>query len=272
MILSVGVSHAMSTPTFSLKNNSTYPIKIDLRQQGESLFFDGIQTIQPNRTLKWPVDTTYKTIIHLFFCSPSANCQDSQTKLNATFPDKKTIYIKFDGTTIEAQKGSKNMTTDGYSTAHNITNNDFTVIKSTVTNKVISAQTPRPSHTQSAPPRPTKPLPAVTPHPKPSKPAKPSADTKPYYNLAWAKFPAANAIKNHDTTSLQKYYAQSNDPQVLHMAQAVLGISPTANEDAINAAYKNTINKFSTSEFSNNQMLLDEILKIIDTAYAIVTK
>jgi hypothetical protein len=275
-VMSIGTSYAMQTPTFSLKNNSSEIIHIDLRQNSKSLF-GSLRTIMANTEFPVYIDVSnQKTILHIFFCPTNTDCTTMQKKLSATFPMGKTIYIKFDGKKIEVQKGISGLTTLGFSTAHNVNTGDFTSIESNVNRQLMTVLSTKPTHAQSvsssSPARPKQPTPSMPNKTSQSKPAKPDARTKPYHDLAWAKFPQANSIKNNDSNLMHNYYHQNADPRVIQMAQAVLQVSDNAGKKELDTAYKNTIDTFSTSEFTDSPALHTEIMKIIDTAHAILAQ
>jgi hypothetical protein len=273
-IISINTSHAMRTPAFSLKNNSADTIQFDLKQNGKSLF-DNPLVINAHKELFVHIDTANQnTVLHLFFCPPNTDCNNEQKKLATTFPKGQTIYIKFDGKKIEAQKGgSSGKTTLGFSTEHNVTNGDFVVVTGNIRSELVRSSSSRPISTQSAPVQPTKPTPELSSAQKPKKPAKPSNDTKPYHDLAWTKFPKANAIKEDNKALMQQYYNEDNDPRVRQMAQAVLGVTQNANHEAIDTAHNNLQARYAAMPgIVSNQKLYPEIVKIIDTAYAILSK
>src|SRR5579863_2152298 len=127
-------------------------------------------------------------------------------------------------------------------------------------------------HTISSPARPKKPAPTMQSTKQKEKPQKPDASTKPYHDLAWAQFPQANGIRHSGSSLMHSYYNKNSDPRVTQMAQAVLQVPENAGEKAIGTAYENAISTFSTPEFTNSPALHKEIMKIIDTAYAILTQ
>jgi len=273
-IISINTSHAMRTPAFSLKNNSSDTIQFDLKQNGKSLF-DSPLVINAHRELFLQIDTTiHNTIMHLFFCPANTDCNNEQKKLSTTFPKGKTVYIKFDGKKIEAQKGgSTGKTTLGFSTEHNVANDDFVTVKASIRNELVRSSSSRPMSTQSAPTRPSNPAPTLSTTQRPEKPAKPASDTKPYHDLAWAKFPEANAIKKDDKALMQEYYNEGNDPRVRQIAQEVLGVTAGASREAIDKVYTRMQSRYSAMPgITSNQKLYAEIVKIIDTAYAILGK
>src|SRR5579863_1183216 len=258
----------------SIANNSTDSIQIDLRQNSKSLLGQ-LRTIPANTEFPVYIDVSnQKTILHIFFCPTTIDCTNMQKKLNVTFPADKTIYIKFDGKKIEAQQGTSGLTKLGFSMAHNISNDDFTSIESNVNKQRITVLSTKPTlaHSTSSPARPKKPAPTMQSTKQKEKPQKPDASTKPYHDLAWAQFPQANGIRHSGSSLMHSYYNKNSDPRVTQMAQAVLQVPENAGEKAIGTAYENAISTFSTPEFTNSPALHKEIMKIIDTAYAILTQ
>ena len=124
-------------PTFHLKNNSSGEIQYELMQQTKSLT-GGVKTVAKGHSGKFHVDISKPTILYLYYCLTAESCktklpqEGSVHKTKVNFPAGKTIYIKFDGKHITSQKGTKNQTSEGYNTEHNVTNDDIVPVHSEV--------------------------------------------------------------------------------------------------------------------------------------------
>jgi|GEM_PF-3539094 len=114
-------------PTFHLKNNNKDSIQIDIMQNNKSL--TGLQRVAKGSEFPFQLDISKPTTLEIHYCPTPDYCKTNlPIKMIAKIKAGKTIYAKFDGKTIEPQKGDiLGKTTSGYSTKNNIGKGDITV-------------------------------------------------------------------------------------------------------------------------------------------------
>jgi hypothetical protein len=127
----VGSTVYAADPTFILKNGSSAgAIQVDIMQNGNSLS-GRLISIAKGDEYATNIPTSNLTTIELHYCKTSASCKtELPEKMIAQFPKGKTIYIKYDGKQLEAQKGSFGKTTgkySGLSMDNNVTKNEIKI-------------------------------------------------------------------------------------------------------------------------------------------------
>jgi hypothetical protein len=128
----VGGTVYAAEPTFILKNGSSAgAIQVDIMQNGNSIS-GRLISIAKGDEYATTIPVSNPTTIELHYCKTSSSCKtELPEKLIAQFPKGKTIYIKFDGKQLEAQKGSFGKTTgkySGLSLDNNVTKNEIKII------------------------------------------------------------------------------------------------------------------------------------------------
>jgi|GEM_PF-1915190 len=123
---------AMIPPTFHLKNNSKDTIQINIIQDGSSVFKIapvGLRSVAKGGEFPFQLDISKPTTLEIGYCPTADYCKTSlPAKMIAKIKAGKTVYIKFDGKTIEPQKGDiLGKTTKGYSTKNNVDKGDMKV-------------------------------------------------------------------------------------------------------------------------------------------------
>jgi len=114
-------------PTFHLKNNNKDSIQIDIMQNNKSL--TGLQRVAKGSEFPFQLDISKPTTLEIHYCPTPDYCKTNlPIKMIAKIKAGKTIYAKFDGKTIEPQKGDiLGKTTSGYSTKNNVGKGDMKV-------------------------------------------------------------------------------------------------------------------------------------------------
>ena len=132
-VMLIAYSNVHAIPNFHLKNKSTEPIQVNVMQAGTSAT-KGAQSIGKDQALALDLNDKKVTIIELFFCPTASWCKTKlPRKLTAQCAPGETMYIKFNGSKLEPQKGDLfGKTTEGY-----VLSNNVKLIKQSVSDSTI---------------------------------------------------------------------------------------------------------------------------------------
>jgi hypothetical protein len=124
-------SHAI--PNFHLKNKSNEAIQVNVTQNNSSVTQE-IKTIGKDRSLALDLAINKSTTIELYFCPTATWCKTKlPRKLTAQCAPGQTLYIKFNGSKLEPQKGDLfGNTTEGYDLSNNIQSIKQSIADSTI--------------------------------------------------------------------------------------------------------------------------------------------